>query len=93
MHPIEGIIYESAMLLVLPFTHHPVMFNYIKIDLQYAALLSHDGHEYPGMGDWYHTSHHMKIKGNYGSPNAPFDWVFGTVELGEDCVENVDEGN
>lgn len=26
----------------------------------------------------------MKIKGNYGSPNAPFDWLFGCVDYGDD---------
>ena len=89
MHPIEGIMYESATLLPLLFMHHPIMINFIKIDLNYSAVLGHDGHEYPGHGDWFHLIHHMKIKGNYGSPNAPFDWLFGTVDLGEDL--NMDE--
>lgn len=89
MHPIEGLIYETAVFLVLPFAHHPVMINLIKIDLNYAAILGHDGHEYPAAGDWFHTVHHMKIKGNYGSPNCPFDWLFGTVDYGEDL--DVDE--
>ena len=35
MHPIEGIMYESAVLLPLLFMHHPIMINYIKIDLNY----------------------------------------------------------
>ena len=89
MHPIEGIMYESATLLPLLFMHHPIMINFIKIDLNYSAVLGHDGHEYPGHGDWMHLVHHMKIKGNYGSPNAPFDWLFGTYDLGEDL--NMDE--
>lgn len=84
MHPVEGIIYESACLIPLLFAHHPIMINFIKVDLNYAAILGHDGHEYPAHGDWFHTIHHMKIKGNYGSANCPFDWLFGTVDYGTD---------
>ena len=84
MHPIEGLFYECSTLMPLMFTHHPIMTLFIKIDLNYAAILGHDGHEYPAHGDWFHTIHHLKIKGNYGSANAPFDWLFGTVDYGED---------
>ena len=86
MHPVEGLLYESAVFIPMLFckSHHPILINFIKIDLCYAAVLGHDGHEYPAAGDWAHTIHHMKIKGNYGSPNAPLDWLFGTVEYGED---------
>lgn len=84
MHWIEGIIYESAVLLFLPFAHHPILINLTKIDLNYAAILGHDGHEYPAAGDWFHTIHHMKIKGNYGSANCPFDYLFGNVDYGTD---------
>lgn len=87
MHPIEGIIYESACLLPLMFIHHPIMYNLVKIDLNYAAVLGHDGHEYPAHGDWFHYIHHVKVKGNYGSPNCPFDWLFGTVDNGDDILK------
>lgn len=33
MHPIEGLLYESAVFLIMPFHHHPILFNLIKIDL------------------------------------------------------------
>jgi len=84
MHPLEGFIYMSAMALPMFITHHPIMHNFVKIDLTYAAILGHDGHEYPGGGDWFHTIHHMKTKGNYGSATCPFDWLFGTVDYGDD---------
>lgn len=84
MHPIEGFLYHSANLIPIMFTHHPIIINVCKIDLNYAAILGHDGYEYPGHGDWFHTVHHMKIRGNYGSMNAPFDWLFGTVDYGDD---------
>ena len=93
MHPIEGILYESAVLIPLFFTHHPIMINFIKIDLNYAAILGHDGHEYPAHGDWFHTIHHMKIKGNYGSPNTPWDWLFGSIDYGEEMEDTqLEEG-
>ena len=83
MHPIEGFIYESACVIPLFFTHHPILINYIKIDLTYSAFLDHDGHEYPGHGTWFHALHHIKVKCNYGGNNAPFDWLFGTVDYGD----------
>lgn len=83
MHPIEGIMYESATLIPLLFQHHPIIHNIVKIDLCWAAALGHDGHEFPAAGDWFHNIHHQMVKGNYGSPNAPFDLLFGTVDYGE----------
>lgn len=84
MHPIEGFIYESGILIPILFKHHPIIIVVTKIDLIYAAILGHDGYEYPGHGDWMHTVHHMKIKCNYGTANAPFDWLFGSVDHGDD---------
>ncbi len=46
-------------------------------------MYGHDGHDYPGAGGYMHTLHHMKINCNYGTANAPFDLLFGTVEYGE----------
>ena len=52
-------------------------------------MLSHDGHDYPGQGNWFHTIHHIKINCNFGNRNAPFDWLFGTVDYGDDL--NMDQ--
>jgi len=87
MHPLEGIIYESAVILPLLFTHHPIIYNFLKIDLTYSAVLGHDGHDYPAHGNWFHYIHHVKVKGNYGTPNCPFDWLFGSIETGQDLLE------
>ena len=84
MHPIEGIMYESSLPLLLLFNHHPILLNVMKIDLCWAAVLGHDGHEYPCGGDWFHNIHHAKLNGNYGGANAPFDLLFGSVIYGED---------
>jgi sterol desaturase/sphingolipid hydroxylase (fatty acid hydroxylase superfamily) len=82
MHPIEGIMYESATLIPLFFFHHPLVIHVIKIDLTLSAVLGHDGYDFPGAGDWYHLIHHTKTNCNYGSPNAPFDVLFGSVDYG-----------
>lgn len=83
MHPIEGMIYESACLVPCLFFHHPLMINIIKVDLTLSAVLGHDGHDFPGSGDWFHYLHHTKTDCNYGSPNAPLDWVFGSIDYGD----------
>jgi sterol desaturase/sphingolipid hydroxylase (fatty acid hydroxylase superfamily) len=76
----------SASLVPLYFFHHPLMVNIVKVDLVLSAILGHDGHDFPGSGDWMHYIHHIKCDCNYGSPNAPFDLLFGTVDYddGED---------
>lgn len=84
MHPLEGFFYESAIMIPVLFAHHPIVIVVCKIDLSYAAILGHDGYEYPGHGGWMHQVHHLKIKGNYGTINAPFDYLFGSVDYGDD---------
>ena len=88
MHPLEGILYESAILVPLYFTHHPFVLLVIKIDLTLRAVLGHDGYDYPGSSNWYHYLHHTKVHCNYGTTNAPFDWLFGSWDYGvEDWKE------
>ena len=47
-------------------------------DCAIGAMLSHDGFQWPGSGDYYHTLHHLHFDCNYGNPQIPFDWLFGT---------------
>ena len=82
MHPIEGIIYESAILVPLFFCHPSMALTVIYIDLTLRAVLGHDGYDYPGSSNWYHYLHHTKYNVNYGTPNAPFDWLFGSFDFG-----------
>ena len=79
MHPLEGVIYETATLIPIFFSHHPIMINVIKVDLVLAAVLGHDGHDFPLAGDWYHLIHHMESNCNYGSALCPFDYLFKLV--------------
>jgi len=48
MHPIEGFVLETAFLVPLFFTHHPVMLYIVKCDLNYKATVGHDGYDFPG---------------------------------------------
>jgi len=58
MHPIEGFIYEHAAVFPCMFFHHPTIIWFTKIHLTLAAILGHDGYDFPGAGDWLHYIHH-----------------------------------
>ena len=88
MHPIESFFYESAIIVPCFFKHHPIFMNIIKIDLTLSAVLGHDGHDFPGAGNFYHYLHHTKINVNFGTPNSPFDYFFGSLDRGEDEIMN-----
>lgn len=82
MHPVEGFIYETAAVLPCLFFHHPALVLLIKIQLGVFAFLGHDGHDNPGGAALAHYLHHANFDCNYGSENAPFDWLFGTFDDG-----------
>jgi len=48
MHPVEGIIYMTGMIVPCFFSHHAILLWIIKIDLIYKAVLGHDGYDFPG---------------------------------------------
>jgi len=83
MHPIEGFIYETACLVPCLFYHHPVWIWLVKLDLCWKAVVVHDGYDFPGASTWEHYIHHLKFNCNYGSSNAPFDWLFGSFDDGK----------
>lgn len=58
MHPIEGIIYETAAFVPCLFYHHPLMVNIMKLELSLSAILGHDGFDFPGSSDYFHYVHH-----------------------------------
>ncbi len=64
------------------FLHHPGFVLLIKIQLGVFAFVGHDGHDYPGGAALIHYLHHANFDCNYGSENAPFDWLFGTFDDG-----------
>jgi sterol desaturase/sphingolipid hydroxylase (fatty acid hydroxylase superfamily) len=88
MHPVEGLMYMSACLVPCLFWHHPLLINIVKIELVISAVVGHDGHDFPGNGNWFHYLHHTKIDCNYGTPAAPLDYLFGTVYYGDESEVN-----
>ena len=55
----------------------------------YTTVLSHDGYDFPAMGDWEHFIHHQKYNCNYGSSLAPLDVLFGTYDDGMDVWDRI----
>ena len=82
MHPVESAFYESAIFVPCFFTHHPYFIVVIKLHLLLTAILGHDGHTLPGAGNYNHYLHHAYADCNYGTINAPFDWLCGSYEDG-----------
>ena len=81
MHPVEATIYYSAAfipVLCFPGPIHPAVALSCIIDCGVAAWLGHDGFQWPGAGDYYHLLHHQHFDCNYGTPQVPLDYWFGT---------------
>ena len=87
MHPIEGFMYDHAAFMPCMFLHHPLMIYIVKLDLNLKAAFAHDGYDYPGHGRWFHYIHHRKFNCNFGTPNAPLDWLFGSYNTGEELYQ------
>ncbi len=89
MHPIEHVIYFSAVLIFWIVPSHPV---HAMFTLQFAALMSAVGHigfdkivvkgkvEFPS--DFFHYLHHRHFECNYGNTLFPADRWFGTFHDG-----------
>ena len=58
LHPLEAFPYFFVMLTPLLIYNHPILFFICKISLMYTTVLSHDGYDFPGKGDWDHFVHH-----------------------------------
>lgn len=93
MHPIEHVIYFSAVLIYWIVPSHPI---HAMFTLQFAALMSGVGHigfdklkvKGPVMGkvefpsDYFHYLHHRHFECNYGNTLFPADRWFGTFHDG-----------
>ena len=88
MHPIEGFIYLSVVMIHWVIASHPFHFLF---NLQHAALgpaCGHHGFEGPILegklptGSYFHYLHHRYFECNYGEALLPFDKWFGTFRDG-----------
>ena len=88
MHPVEGIVYLSVVMIHWIIPSHPFHFLF---DLQHAALgpaCGHHGFEGPIVngklptGSYFHYLHHRYFECNYGEATLPLDKWFGTFRDG-----------
>ncbi len=84
MHPVEHILYFSAMLIFLVVPSHPVHMLYLGCWLAFGAITSHSGYHYlilrkrsrVRIGSFFHQLHHQFFNCNYGTIEMPLDrWV------------------
>lgn len=92
MHPVESVIYASAVLIHFMIPSHPVIFLvhiYIKM---IGPAFSHAGFEgvlardsrLVDAGDFHHQLHHRFFECNYGTAESPWDRWFGSFHDGSD---------
>ena len=90
MHPVEHVLYFSAMLLHLVVWSHPIHMLYHGFFLSVGASWSHSGYgdlhirgrSLLDMGDMFHTLHHRFYRCNYGQAIVPLDKWFGSFHDG-----------
>ena len=92
MHPIEHIFYFSCAAIHWIIPSHPI---HVVLNLQHAGLTPAQGHvgfeavivngKYNLAGaSYFHQLHHRYFECNYGEPDMPFDYWFGTSHDGSD---------
>ncbi|MDP3262013.1 MAG: sterol desaturase family protein [Tabrizicola sp.] len=92
MHPVESLLYASAVLIHFIVPSHPVIFLvhlYIKM---IGPAFSHAGFEgllardtrVINAGDFHHQLHHRFFECNYGTAEVPWDRWFGSFHDGTD---------
>ena len=90
MHPIEHLIFFSAVLIHFLVAAHPI---HILFHMQHQALTaatSHTGFEgllvrdrnRLALGTFHHQMHHRYFECNYGNLEVPWDMVFGSFHDG-----------
>jgi len=88
MHPVEHILYFSAVLIHWIVPSHPIHFLF---DSQHTALTpagGHHGFEGPVLnghlptGSYFHYLHHRYFVCNFGEATLPLDRLFGTFHDG-----------
>ena len=92
MHPVEGAIFVSSVLIHFIVPSHPVV---VLLHLYVRAIgpaLSHAGFEkilvrdgkLMDAGHFHHQLHHRFFECNYGTPEMPWDEWFGSFHDGTD---------
>jgi len=90
MHPIEHVIYFSALLVHFVIPSHPIHFLLHSLLLGLTPAAAHIGFEGPiynrlyPTGNYYHYLHHRYISCNYGLGTVPLDKWFGSYFGGQE---------
>jgi Delta7-sterol 5-desaturase len=92
MHPVEGALYFSALLIMLVIPAHPVHMLFLIYWLLLGAASSHSGYEAIWIKDksrlligaFFHQLHHRYYECNYGNSEMPWDKWFGTFHDGSE---------
>ena len=86
MHPIEHLLYFSGVLFHWIIPSHPIHAIYHLMHAGVTPALGHTGfHRFATVGDksmsgdnYFHYLHHRYFTANYGVPDVPLDYWFGT---------------
>lgn len=80
-HPLEAVVYFSAMLIVLVVPVSLVHVALLKIAVDYTGAYGHSGIASVFGGARFHQHHHQVHKKNYGA-SIVWDRLFGSLDLG-----------
>ena len=94
MHPIEHLLYFSAVILFWIIPSHPLHGLYLLQYLALGATLAHLGFERLvwtkgsrlDVGDYHHYLHHKYVTVNYGVDPVPIDKWAGSLYDGSDAT-------
>ena len=96
MHPVESLLYVSALLIHFVVPSHPVIFLvhlYIKCigpafsHAGFESLLARDT-KVMNAGDFHHQLHHRFFECNYGTAEVPWDQWFGSFHDGTNAASD-----
>ncbi|MEO9781244.1 MAG: sterol desaturase family protein [Sedimentitalea sp.] len=94
MHPVEGFLYFSGLLIHFVLPSHPIHVIFHMFSLSLGALYSHAGFDKLLVrgkatikaGSFHHQLHHRFFECNYGSEEMPLDRWFGSFHDGTDAA-------
>ena len=92
MHPVEGVIFLSSVLIHFVVPTHPVVLLFHLYARAIGPTLSHCGFEKVlaksteviDAGHFHHQLHHRYFECNYGTPEMPWDEWFGSFHDGSE---------
>lgn len=89
MHPVEHLLYLSALFIFIVVPSHPLHMLFLAYWLTLATATSHSGYQQLVLGGYrttiatfFHQLHHRYFTCNYGSVDMPLDRWFGSFNDG-----------